>query len=268
MFNLLSPEPVYFSDTFEPIAKWLTVGILAFFIIAWLTIYLIKFFSNRFGKKTLSINLLSLAKKFLITFIVYALVLGILLLVLEIMKKYDSNYLENNWVNKQIVTHVFIPLLVTAIISLSCVVTLLIASKYHKKSIRLISFIFGLTIAVSFIVSFVLIYFYYSNNIVGDGYYTNPDSKFNSLALYVCSIMLVLLVVALAFILGRKNKKSFDTKMLSLAGVCLALSFTLSYIKFEAAWIQGGSITLVSFLPICIFSYVYGMKKGLLVGII
>jgi len=42
----------------------------------------------------------------------------------------------------------------------------------------------------------------------------------------------------------------------------------LSYVKFEAAWLQGGSITLVSFLPICLFSYIYGMKKGLIVGFI
>ena len=53
-----------------------------------------------------------------------------------------------------------------------------------------------------------------------------------------------------------------------MAGMCTALSFVLSYVKFEAAWIQGGSITLVSFFPICLFSYVYGMKKGLIVGFI
>ena len=53
-----------------------------------------------------------------------------------------------------------------------------------------------------------------------------------------------------------------------MAGVCTALSFVLSYVKFEAAWLQGGSITLVSFLPICLFSYIYGMKKGLVVGFV
>ncbi|MBR2384770.1 MAG: energy-coupled thiamine transporter ThiT, partial [Clostridia bacterium] len=49
--------------------------------------------------------------------------------------------------------------------------------------------------------------------------------------------------------------------------MCVALSFALSYIKlFEMP--QGGSVTLFSMLPIMLFSYIYGMKKGLLVGVI
>ena len=45
------------------------------------------------------------------------------------------------------------------------------------------------------------------------------------------------------------------------------MSFALSYIKlFEMP--QGGSITLASMLPVMLFAYVYGAKKGLLVGFI
>ena len=257
----------YAIDLFEPIAKWLTIGIVSALILVWLTFWLIKFVKKLHGQE-LGIDLFKLAKKMVIAFTLYALLLGITLLTLEILKKYDDAYLNDNWVNAQIVTHVFIPLLITAIISLVAIITLLILTKKGCAKTKLVGLFFGIAIVIAVIVSLVLIYVYYSNNIVGDGYYTDDEHGFNSTALFVCSSILIVLVVSLAFIVGKNNKTPFDTRSISFAGVCLALSFTLSYIKFEAAWIQGGSITLLSFLPICIFSFVYGMKKGLLVGLI
>lgn len=257
----------YAIDLFEPIAKWLTIGIAATLILSWLAIWLVRFVKRLHGQE-LEVDLFKLAKKLILAFTVYALLLGITLLTLEILKKYDDAYLSDNWVNAQIVTHVFIPLLITAIIALVTIITLLILTKKECARTKLVGFIFAVILGVSVVVSLILIYVYYSNNIVGDGYYTDAEHGFNSTALFVGSIALIAFVVALALIVGKNNKTPFDTRCISFAGVCLALSFTLSYIKFEAAWIQGGSITLLSFLPICIFSYVYGMKKGLLVGLV
>ena len=47
----------------------------------------------------------------------------------------------------------------------------------------------------------------------------------------------------------------------------VALSFCLSYIKL---WDMptGGSVTLVSLLPVMLFAFIYGTKKGLLVGLL
>ncbi len=257
LLNLLSSEKVYFSDTLEPISLWLTIGVVC----ALLLTLIVCFFTHRdiIGK---------VSKCAVISFTFYALILGIILLVAEISKKFDLAYLENNWVNKDVITHVLIPLLVTLIILLIGGITLFILNKKESKGKKIFSIVFGTLFFLSLITTLILMYLHYSNNIFGDGYYTSPESGFNSTLLYVFSAVLIAFIVSLSFIVGRKNKKPFTSKTIAFAGICLALSFTLSFIKFEAAWIQGGSITLISFLPICLFSYVYGMKKGLLVGVI
>lgn len=53
-----------------------------------------------------------------------------------------------------------------------------------------------------------------------------------------------------------------NTRMLVEGAVMIALATVLSLIKvFELPW--GGSITLLSMLPICLFSIKYGIGKGL-----
>ena len=57
-----------------------------------------------------------------------------------------------------------------------------------------------------------------------------------------------------------------STKNLVMAGLCIALSQVLSYVKvFEMP--QGGSITAGSMVPIILFSLVYGFKDGFLAAI-
>ena len=55
--------------------------------------------------------------------------------------------------------------------------------------------------------------------------------------------------------------------VLFIAGICVAMSFVLSYIKLFSAP-QGGSVTLASMLPIMLYAYLYGTKRGLLVGLV
>lgn len=66
---------------------------------------------------------------------------------------------------------------------------------------------------------------------------------------------------------NQKSKKGsfFSTKELTLGAIMLALSIVLSFIKVYQLP-AGGSITLLSMLPICIFSIKYGVKKGLIVS--
>ncbi len=59
---------------------------------------------------------------------------------------------------------------------------------------------------------------------------------------------------------------TFETRALAYAAVCIAASFVLSFIKFEMPF--GGSITLASFVPIIIYSYVFGFRRGLLAGVV
>lgn len=60
--------------------------------------------------------------------------------------------------------------------------------------------------------------------------------------------------------------KKYSTHEIAYAGVCLALSFALSFIKFTPVQF-GGSITLASFVPLLVYAYKYGPVKGTLAGI-
>ncbi len=87
-----------------------------------------------------------------------------------------------------------------------------------------------------------------------------------SKALYIIlAVLLVAAIITLAFVFDGKSAKSNDTRSLTYAGICIAISYALSYIKiFDGP--QGGAVTLASMLPIMIYSYIFGTKKGVLTG--
>ena len=68
-------------------------------------------------------------------------------------------------------------------------------------------------------------------------------------------------------ILFDKNKFEFNSKIIARAGISIALSFILSYVAlFKMP--QGGTVTLASLLPLMLFAYAYGMKRGLVFGLV
>ncbi len=75
----------------------------------------------------------------------------------------------------------------------------------------------------------------------------------------------VLAIVAVIFILAR-SKRRWSTSMLVTGAACLALAFVLSCVRLYRMP-QGGSITPASMLPMFVFSYIFGMIPGLLVGL-
>lgn len=96
----------------------------------------------------------------------------------------------------------------------------------------------------------------------------DPDNSLvNSLGLYLSAAAAVAAVIAAAFLLGRKDKRGFDSRSLTTAGVCIAMSFALSYLRI-VKMPQGGSITVASLLPLMIYSYMYGTRKGVFAGFI
>ena len=105
---------------------------------------------------------------------------------------------------------------------------------------------------------------YYTKNVVDDGYYSE---ELNQLGLYLATGGLIAALVATAFLTDMKNKNGFDSRCIALAGITVALSFALSYIKMFSLP-QGGSVTLASLLPVMLFAYIYGPKKGIFVGFI
>lgn len=246
----------YFVDTLTPILKWVTIALFSALIVA----LVVAFFVNKFGAK-------KVIKVCFFTFLVYAFIIGILLLILEIVKHYNSAYLEENWVSSDIIGFVFVPILITLVLSLLSFVGMFIVLKKFQDKKSLFSKIIAIVLTLSIIATIVLIAIFYSNNIVGDGYYTAESSKFNNIALYAFALLLVVASIVIAFFVDRKGEKGFTTRSLAFAGICVSLSFGLSFIKlFEMP--QGGSVTLVSMLPIMIFSFTFGMKKGLIVGLV
>ena len=250
--------PVYFVDTLRPIALYATIGIISVLALVGLVLFFVKKNDREFFVKYLKIAVF--------VFFVYAFLFGIVLLIFDIIKHYDAAYLEENYVSKDIIYFVLLPSAATLFIALVTAVIGFIKSKREYGALTLVLRVFGAITVLAIITTLVLIGLYYGNNISGDGYYTKESSQFNPVALYVSAFLLVAIVVALAFIFDREKLK-FDAKILARAGILMAFSFVLSYVSlFKLP--QGGTVTLASTLPLMIFSYKYGLKRGLIVGFI
>lgn len=82
--------------------------------------------------------------------------------------------------------------------------------------------------------------------------------------LYVFTLLIVACIVVFSLVFGKK-KVDKDTRALVYGAVSMALSFGLSYIKlFELP--QGGSVTLASLVPLMIYSYMFGIRRGVVIG--
>ncbi len=91
------------------------------------------------------------------------------------------------------------------------------------------------------------------------------DYKPLNWSMYLYSAVLVAAIVA-GCVLGGKQT-DYNAKSLTYGAVCVALSFALSYVKFFSLP-QGGSVTFASMLPICLYSYMFGTRKGLVAGVV
>ncbi len=90
------------------------------------------------------------------------------------------------------------------------------------------------------------------------------------------SVGAVILLIAVILCIGLFRKggllrkdadKKYESRRLAFAGVCIALSFALAFVKISPVQ-NGGSITIASFVPVLLFAYVYGPIEGFSVGLI
>lgn len=99
-------------------------------------------------------------------------------------------------------------------------------------------------------------------------YKANPSVEASGeVQLYVYTVILIAAIVLIAVLLGKNKSDVNRTKAISYAAICAALAFALSYIRFIELP-QGGSVTLVSLLPIMIYSYKFGIRRGAALGAI
>jgi len=80
------------------------------------------------------------------------------------------------------------------------------------------------------------------------------------------TLAVIVLLLAFAFAMFRAGKKvRWDARSLAYAALCVALSYILSCIRLYR-FAFGGSITLLSMLPILMFSLAQGTARGSVIG--
>lgn len=81
-------------------------------------------------------------------------------------------------------------------------------------------------------------------------------------------VFIIILMLALIMVGGRKDgsNKKVDIKAMTISALLIAIAMVLSNIKIFTMP-QGGSITLLSMLPIAIVAYLYGTKRGFIAGV-
>jgi len=64
-----------------------------------------------------------------------------------------------------------------------------------------------------------------------------------------------------------ERKSVFSTKMLVEGAMMIAIATVLSFIKMKTPlWVNGGSVTAASMVPILVFAYRWGGVRGMFVG--
>ncbi len=79
------------------------------------------------------------------------------------------------------------------------------------------------------------------------------------------SVVAIVILFLVAFVIGTR-KAVFSTKKITVIALAIALTTTLSFLKFSLPF--GGSITVFSLVPVIIVSYYYGFYYGLFTGFI
>ena len=152
----------------------------------------------------------------------------------------------------------FIPVVVMLALAIVLAVVGLIVSIFKKEKFVLftkISFgVLGVALLAVIIIGIVNTYKNAEVNVASE------------VQLYVYTAILVAVILVVALVFGKKVNCD-NTRSIVYASVCIAMSFALSYIRFIELP-QGGSVTFASLLPLMVYSYMYGARKGVIAGAI
>ncbi len=134
----------------------------------------------------------------------------------------------------------------------------------RRKRTKTWYILLGSITGVTFIATLICMGVHFaSGKAAENNWLTNEDVQ--SIALYVASGFAILVLIALALFFGKREKRDFDAKSVTYAAVCIALSFALSFMRIVRLP-QGGSITPASLLPLMIYAYMFGVRKGIFAG--
>lgn len=179
------------------------------------------------------------------------------MLALEFADMYENGYVFDL---------VLWPAVACAVVLVLGIAAVYVASLFSKKAFKLTAIVCGSLAGAAAIALFVCIAVYFAS---GDASANNgmQVSISESAVLYGSAAALIAAITVCAFLFDRGNKRGFDSKSIAYAAVCIAMSFALSYIA-PIHMPQGGSVTIASLLPLMLYSFMFGTKKGVTAGVV
>lgn len=229
LFDIENPTPKQIMNAMYDVALYLTMAIALALLIAYVVLTVSKKPLDAFKKVAFWIAC------------VYSAVLIVAFLTVGLMKdKEDIDYKF----------YLFIGFLAVLLL------TVVVGQILKKKSAAVSKYFTMAAFAV--VIVYALIVFCSTPNAM------EPHSP---VAYYITSLVLVLAIAAITVLAGKDEGTATESKNIAYAGVCLALSFALSYVRLFRMP-DGGSITFASMLPLMFYSYVFGVRRGVYVGVI
>jgi thiamine transporter len=225
-------------DKAATIALFVTAGVLLLIAVIYL---LVKKF-NPEAQKTAKL----LSAGFLLG---YAVGLLAVLFYLKLDEYIAAGYID---------TATFVPVVCILGAAVALSVGALIVSVFKKDALRVYSIVSFSLLGICALVLFII-------NMVRTYGENGAKSASDEAMLYIFSAAIVAAIAAAALLFGKSTKKSDHTKSIVYAAISIAASFALSYVRFLELP-QGGSVTFASLVPLMVYSYMFGARKGVLAG--
>ncbi|NLZ24929.1 MAG: energy-coupled thiamine transporter ThiT [Clostridiales bacterium] len=161
-----------------------------------------------------------------------------------------SGYIEGKY---------FYPVAALLLVLFSLSVAGFIISVFKKDKLKLFSKIAFLIVAALAIALFIA-------SLVDNYKNGGASDALSEALLYIFTAIIVALNAALAFVFGKKEAAD-KTRATVYGAICITISFALSYIRFFELPL-GGSVTFASLVPLMVYSYMFGVRKGVLAGFV
>ena len=241
-----------YDDIWTAFAKGGLGSVLLWMVVAFAVILLAVGIFIRFKRS----DFLRTYVKYAVTFATgFAVVILVVMLALEFFDMNESG---------SVFELVLIPSAVLFGVTMLGIAAAYVCSLYSKKAFKIALWSVLGVFAAAVIALLVCISLYYSSGDAAENNEVDP-ALVNDLGLYLAMAGLIVAIALLTFFLGRKDKKGFDSRTISYAAVCIAMSFALSYLAL-VHMPYGGSVTVASLLPLMIYSYMFGVRKGVFAG--
>ncbi len=220
------------------IALYLTIAIIAIIIVA-LTLL------KKHNKDVKAFGNISLG-----LIIGYSIGLIAILLFLKLDEYFTLGYIDKT---------TFIPVLILLCGIIALTLTALAISIFARQHLKKFSLIATIAVSAGLLAIMIITLIKQYKEIGSLG--ANAET-----ALYLFSALIIVVIALIAIFFGKKSTAN-NTKAIVYAAICIATSFALSYIRFFELP-QGGSVTFASLVPLMLYSKMFGIRKGVLAGVI